>query len=151
MEFRIMDAAVPPASDLLEGMVADLVPIYGRIDVPGAPSGGPEVFTPPDGAYVVGFDDSGTPVCGGGIKRLADDVCEIKRMFVVHEARGRGLAKALLRALEDAARELGYARVRLDTGPKQPHAERMYRAAGYADIPDYNQNPFASFWGEKTL
>jgi GNAT superfamily N-acetyltransferase len=151
MEFRVMDAAAPPASDLLEGMVADLEPIYGRIDVPGAPEGGPEVFAPPHGAYVVGFDDDGTPVCGGGVKRLDDEVCEVKRMFVVPAARGRGLAKELLRALEDAARELGYTRARLDTGPKQPHAERMYRAAGYADIPDYNQNPFAAFWGEKAL
>lgn len=151
MEFRVMDAAVPPASDLLEGMVADLEPIYGRIDVPGAPAGGPEVFAPPHGAYVVGFDDDGTPVCGGGVKRLDDEVCEVKRMYVVPAARGRGLAKALLGALEDAARELGYTRARLDTGPEQPHAERLYRAAGYADIPDYNQNPFASFWGEKAL
>jgi hypothetical protein len=41
--------------------------------------------------------------------------------------------------------------VRLDTGPKQAHAQRLYRAAGYAEIAPYNDNPFACFWGEKRL
>jgi hypothetical protein len=39
----------------------------------------------------------------------------------------------------------------LDAGPKQAHALRLYRGAGYADIEPYNDNPFASFWGEKAL
>lgn len=152
LTFRVVDASVPPASDLIEAMVEDLIPVYGRIDVPGAPAGGPEQFTAErGGAYVVGFGPTGAPVCGGGVKRLGDDVCEIKRMYTVPEARGQGAAKELLRALEDAARELGFARARLDTGPKQPHAERLYLAAGYVPIADYNGNPFASFWGEKAL
>ena len=40
---------------------------------------------------------------------------------------------------------------RLDTGPKQVHAQRLYRAAGYEEVPPYNDNPFACFWGEKRL
>jgi GNAT superfamily N-acetyltransferase len=152
MEFRAMDAAHPPASDLIEAMIASLVPIYGRIDGPDAPTAAPEDFGPErGGVYVVGFDGDGRPVCGGGIKRLGEDVAEIKRMFVAPEARGRGLARALLVALEDSARDLGYERVRLDTGPKQPHAEALYRSAGYRDIPDYNGNPYASYFGEKDL
>ena len=150
MELRAMEAGRPPASDLLEAMVADLVPLYGRIDGPDAPRGLPEDFSPPGGVFLVGFED-GTPVCGGGVKRLADDLAEIKRMYVVPSARGRGLARELLAGLEGAARELGYRRVRLDTGPKQPHAERLYRASGYVEIPDYNGNPHAYFWGEKAL
>ena len=63
----------------------------------------------------------------------------------------RGLAAELLRTLEDAIAELGYERARLDTGPKQPHAQRLYRAAGYVEIAPYNDNPFACFWGEKRL
>lgn len=151
MEFRAMDAGRPPASDLIEAMIAELEPLYGRIDGPGAPRATPEVFAPPHGTFLVGFDDAGEPVCGGGVKRLGDGVCEIKRMYVVPPARGRGVAGELLRALEDAARELGYTRVRLDTGPRQPHAERLYRGAGYVEIPDYNGNPLAAFWGEKEL
>jgi GNAT superfamily N-acetyltransferase len=78
-------------------------------------------------------------------------VAEIKRMYVRPEARSRGLAAELLRTLEDAARSLGYAAVRLDTGPKQVNARRLYRAAGYVEVPPYNENPFACFWGEKRL
>ena len=151
MEFRKADAATPPASDLVEAMVEELIPLYGRIDVPDAPSAGPADFAPPKGVFLVGFDEDGRAVCGGGVKGLGDGIGEIKRMYVVPDARGRGIAGELLVALEDAARELGYTRARLDTGPQQPHAERMYRRAGYAEIGNFNANPFASFWGEKEL
>ena len=150
LEFRRGDAAEPPAADLVTAMVAEMVPLYGNIDVPDAPSATPEDFGPPGGSFLVGFE-GGRAICGGGIKRLPDGACEIKRMYVLPEARGRGVAGALLVALEDEARALGYTVARLDTGPRQPHAERMYRAAGYAEIGNFNANPFASFWGEKRL
>jgi GNAT superfamily N-acetyltransferase len=148
--FERADAAQPPASELLEAMVSELEPLYGRIDVPQAPSATPADFAPPGGSFLVGYED-GEPICVGGIKRLPDGACEIKRMYVVPHARGRGLARELLEALEGEARSLGYELARLDTGPRQPHAERMYRAAGYAEIGNFNANPFASFWGEKRL
>jgi GNAT superfamily N-acetyltransferase len=148
--FQRADAGQPPASELLEAMVSELEPLYGRIDVPQAPSATPADFAPPGGSFLIGYQD-GEPVCVGGIKRLPDGACEIKRMYVVQQARGRGVARELLEALEDEARSLGYELARLDTGPRQPHAERMYRAAGYAEIGNFNANPFASFWGEKRL
>ncbi len=67
------------------------------------------------------------------------------------EARGAGIARRLLEALEDEARRLGYTIARLDTGPAQPHAQRLYERAGYRPIGNFNANPFASFWGEKRL
>jgi len=148
--FERADAAQPPASELLEAMVSELEPLYGRIDVPQAPSATPADFAPPGGSFLIGHEN-GEPICVGGIKRLPDGACEIKRMYVVPKARGRGVARELLGALEDEARSLGYELARLDTGPKQPHAERMYRAAGYAEVGNFNANPFASFWGEKRL
>jgi len=148
--FERADASTPPASDLLEAMIVELEPLYGRIDVPGAPTAGPADFSPPGGSFLVGFED-GQPICCGGIKELPDGACEVKRMYVVPGARGRGVAKELLVALEDEARALGYSVARLDTGPHQPHAERMYRDAGYAGIANFNANPFASYWGEKRL
>jgi uncharacterized protein (DUF952 family)/GNAT superfamily N-acetyltransferase len=140
-----------PARELLEGMVVDLEPLYGRIDGEGTPSAGPDDLWRPHGQLLVGWDEQGTPVCCGGVKRLDASTAEIKRMFVVPDARGRGHARRLLAGLEDAARRRGYDTVRLDTGPKQPHAQAMYEGAGYAPIPDYNANPHASFWGEKSL
>jgi hypothetical protein len=49
------------------------------------------------------------------------------------------------------ARDLGLARVRLDTGPRQPGAQRMYEQSGYRRIGNYNSNPDATFFGEKEL
>jgi GNAT superfamily N-acetyltransferase len=131
-------------------MIAELEPIYGRIDIPGAPTATPREMSPPGGAFLVGWQD-GRAVCCGGCKRLSADACEIKRMYVVPEARGQGVARQLLGALEDAARELGYTIARLDTGPAQPEARHIYESAGYRAIADFNGNPFASFWGEKRL
>jgi GNAT superfamily N-acetyltransferase len=150
IEIRTVPSDAEPALSLVEAMVSEVSELYGRIDVPGAPSATPADFGPPGGAFVVLYDD-GTPVAAGGVKALADGACEIKRMYVVPAARGRGLASQLLKALEDAARGLGYATVRLDTGPQQPAAQAMYERAGYAPIHNFNNNPFASFWGEKAL
>jgi GNAT superfamily N-acetyltransferase len=141
----------PPATELVAAMVDEVSEWYGRIDIPEAPSATPADFAPPGGAFVVVFDDDGRAVAGGGLKRLDDAGCELKRMYVLPEVRGRGLAKVLLKGLEDEARRLGYAVARLDTGPEQPEAQRMYERAGYAPIADFNDNPFASFWGEKAL
>ena len=110
----------------------------------------PAELRPPGGAYLVGYEGE-EAVAGGGLRRLGDGVAEIKRMYVRPAARSRGVAAALLAALESTALSLGYAAVRLDTGPKQVHAQRLYRAAGYVDVPPYNDNPFACFWGEKRL
>jgi GNAT superfamily N-acetyltransferase len=139
-----------PATALVAAMVDEVSGMYGRIDVPGAPTATPEDFSPPGGAFVVVFDD-GRAVAGGGLKRLDGEACEIKRMYVVPEARGRGLARVLLEALEDEARRLGYRIARLDTGAQQPAAQGMYERAGYQPIGNFNANPFASFWGEKAL
>ncbi len=151
VEFRPVPAGEPPASELIEAMVRELEAFYGRIDRPGMPTASPEEFAPPRGVCLVGFADDGRPLAVGAVKRIDDEVGEIKRMYVAPEGRSRGLARALLVALERAARDLGYARVRLDTGPRQPHARALYLSAGYREIENYNANPAASFWGEKDL
>jgi GNAT superfamily N-acetyltransferase len=150
IEFRAMDAAQPPASELLAAMVDEMNELYGDIEFPGMPSATPADFAPPAGTFLVGFHD-GQPVCAGGIKRIAPDAAEIKRMYVVPAARRRGVARTLLGALEDAARERGYAFVRLDTGPLQRGAMALYTAAGYTEIGNFNANPIAAYWGEKRL
>ena len=127
--------------------------IYAGVDLDGPemPRAGPRELGPPGGLFLVGFDDSGAAVCAGGVKDLGDGRCEIKRMYVVPEARGSGRGRELLRALEEAARALGYGVARLDTGPNQPSAKRMYLEAGYKEIENFNGNPVATFFGEKSL
>jgi ribosomal protein S18 acetylase RimI-like enzyme len=110
----------------------------------------PGEMAPPAGVFVL-VEVDGRPVAGGGVRRLGDGVGEIKRMFVLPEARGRGFGRRLLDALEAAAADLGYRRLRLDTAQSMTTAIAMYRRAGYKEIPDYNGNSYASFWGEKEL
>jgi GNAT superfamily N-acetyltransferase len=131
-------------------MVAEMIPLYGPIDGPQAPSATAADFSPPRGSFVVLYD-GGAPIAGGGIKGLDHEACEIKRMYVVPERRGQGIARVLLGALEDEAQRLGYTVARLDTGPKQPGAQKLYETAGYTPIGNFNNNPFASYWGEKRL
>ena len=136
---------------LVDAMVTEMDQLYGQPPGAGVGSGAsPSDFAPPTGAFLVIYA-AGKPVAGGGIKRDDDGVAEIKRMYVVPAARRQGLGRRLLEALEDRARELGYARIRLDTGARQPHAQAMYERAGYHPIENYNGNSQASFWGEKIL
>ncbi|MER5969262.1 GNAT family N-acetyltransferase [Streptomyces sp. NPDC002055] len=99
----------------------------------------PSQFDPPRGLYLVVYDDEGRPVASGGWRAqegsaegYADGDAEIKRMFVVRDARGRGLARRVLAALEDSARQAGRQRMVLETGTKQPEAIALYTSSGYA-------------------
>jgi GNAT superfamily N-acetyltransferase len=152
LEFRDGAVDAGPGAALAQAMRDEIAAMYDgvELDGEGMPKAGPTELSPPGGAFLVGWRD-GQPVCCGGVKRLDDRACEIKKMFVVPEARGQGVARALLVALEDRARALGYTVARLDTGPRQQHAEQFYRRAGYAGIGNFNANPVASFWGEKPL
>jgi GNAT superfamily N-acetyltransferase len=148
--FELSDPEEPPASELLIAMRAELNDAYETMSRLDNPPLRPAELRPPGGAYLVGYEGA-EAVAGGGLRRLGGGVAEVKRMYVRPVARSRGVAAALLAALESTAVSLGYRAVRLDTGPKQVHAQRLYRSAGYVDVPPYNDNPFACFWGEKRL
>ena len=150
VEFRICHPAQPPAAGLLDAMVAELESMYGGSDGPkGVPLGTGEL-APPAGRYLVGRVGPDI-VAGGGLRTIGTGIGEIKRMYVVPSWRGRGVARLLLAALEAEAATMGLVRVRLDTGPRQPGARHLYLTSGYAEVADYNSNPRASFWGEKTV
>jgi GNAT superfamily N-acetyltransferase len=119
----------------------------GRAARPGSVTS-PDEMAPPDGAFLVGYED-GRPVAIGGLRPLGDGICEIKRMYVVPDARSRGIGRALLAALEDEGRRLGYTRVRLDAGEEQKHSRVLFANTGYREIPKYNTNHIAVYFGEK--
>jgi GNAT superfamily N-acetyltransferase len=83
---------------------------------------------------LVAREDDGTPVGCGALRVLGDGVAEVKRMYVTPSGRGRGVAKAVLAGLEEAARERGWTTLRLETGPRQPEAIGLYCRAGYRPI-----------------
>ncbi|RAJ62423.1 acetyltransferase (GNAT) family protein [Streptomyces sp. Amel2xB2] len=98
----------------------------------------PTMFEPPRGLYLLVYDEDDCPVATGGWRTqnrnaegYADGDAEIKRMFVVREARGRGIARQVLARLEDDARAAGRTRMVLETGTMQPEAIGLYVSSGY--------------------
>ena len=102
------------------------------------------------GRFIVAIS-GGVAVGCGGLQTLSGDIGEIKRMWVHREWRGLGLAGRLLRRLEKESVALGHRVVRLDTNSSLTEALAMYRAAGYVEIPRYNDNPYPDHWFEKSL
>jgi drug/metabolite transporter (DMT)-like permease/GNAT superfamily N-acetyltransferase len=107
-------------------------------------------YEEPGGTFLIVYDD-GEPVACGGIRALGEETAEVKRMYVVPDARGRGVGMRLLTGLEDEARRRGYKRLRLDTAASLTAAQSLYRRAGYTEIDDYNGNAAAAHWFEKEL
>ncbi len=152
-------ADAPDAAALLAAYGAELV-ARGRpwspLDPPPGAAGASWVevheMEPPGGAFLLLSDDGAAVACGG-LRTLDADagIGEIKRMYVVPGARRRGHARRLLSALEDAARDAGLTRLRLDTNAQQPEALELYAACGYAEIADYNGSPTATHWFQKDL
>jgi len=153
---RRVSADTPAAAQLLADYNAELLARgrpFSPLDPP-AGSGGTRVevheMEPPGGTFLVALEDD-APVACGGLRTLAPGLGEIKRMYVAPRARRQGHARRLLAELEACARELGHARLRLDTNAAQPEALLLYEACGYREIGDYNRSPTATHWFEKDL
>ncbi|WP_228920333.1 GNAT family N-acetyltransferase [Streptomyces sp. DH20] len=121
-----LDAAVQAEYDIRYGDGGDATPMD------------PADFRPSNGIYLIAYDELGVPVASGGWRVQdangegnQDGDAELKRMYVVEEMRGRGLARRILAALEDDARAAGRVRMVLETGTKQPEAIALYASSGY--------------------
>jgi DNA-binding MarR family transcriptional regulator/GNAT superfamily N-acetyltransferase len=110
----------------------------------------PAEFAPPKGAFVV-MRLHGRPVACGGFKPFPPDAAYLKRMWVAPEARGLGVGRRLLQALEERAGAAGYRKTCLETNRTLKEAQRLYRASGYAEVPPFNDEPYAHNWFEKVL
>lgn len=116
---------------------AHLAEMERRYDAPDEPDGlEPDQLAPPHGTFVIAWLDDGAVGCGG-LRRIDERVAEVKRMFVSPAARRRGIARSVLAMLEDAARGLGYERIILETGTKQPEAIALYLSSDYQPIDPY--------------
>jgi DNA-binding MarR family transcriptional regulator/GNAT superfamily N-acetyltransferase len=107
-------------------------------------------FEPPRGTFLV-MHLHGKPVGCGGFKPTDKDTAYIKRMWVAPDARGLGLGRRLLQALEDRARSLGYRMIRLETEKSLNEAQQLYRSFGYREVPRFNDELYAHHWFEKAL
>jgi GNAT superfamily N-acetyltransferase len=109
------------------------------VEIYGGPDSTPlaaDDFAPPAGAFLIVVLDGVTVGCAG-LRRQDPATVELKRMYIRPAYRRRGLARALLLALEDRARQLGYRRLILETGLKQPEAIALYQADGYRPTENY--------------
>ncbi|MFG2104240.1 GNAT family N-acetyltransferase [Micromonospora echinaurantiaca] len=124
----------PEAQRLIRDALADLGARYGGSG-DDTPVDAAE-FEPPDGAFLIARLD-GQPVGCGGWRSHGEGTAELKRMYTAPAARGRGVARALLAAVERSAREQGRKRLILECGDRQPEAIGLYTSAGYERIPNF--------------
>ncbi|ARM88919.1 transcriptional regulator/N-acetyltransferase domain-containing protein [Rhizobium sp. CIAT894] len=104
----------------------------------------------PRGAFLVAMSDD-LPIGCVGLKGDGGEVAEIKRLWVAPSARGLGLAKRLMTAAEDIARELSVKLLRLDTNSALAEAQKLYRATGWNEIERFNDDPYPDTFFEKRL
>jgi putative acetyltransferase len=132
----MIESADPGGEDarrLLDQLDCELVRLYGE---EGKTDFLPDDARVPGGIFLVARLE-GRPVGCGALRPMADGAGEVKRMFVEPGTRGRGVGRRIIGALEGSARRVGYSRLRLETGTRQPEAVRMYQRAGYGQIDNY--------------
>lgn len=111
---------------------------------------GAEDMTPPHGWFFVARLER-RPVGCGALVRFGADEGEIKRMWTAPDARGLGVAKRIIAAIESTARQAGLTALKLDTNRALTEAQALYRRLGYVEIERYNDNPYADHWFAKRL
>jgi putative acetyltransferase len=106
----------------------------------------PGDYARPAGRLLLIFEEREAAGCGA-LRRLDDEVCEMKRLYVRPAFRGKGAGRELIDVLINSAREIGYQRMRLDTLPSMTSAMAVYRSLGFKAIAPYRVNPIpgASF------
>lgn len=139
------------ATELLRRYYEELARRFpGGFDLERTVAARPEELQAPHGSFLVARVDD-RPVGCGAVRKLDETTGEIKRMWVDPAARGQGVGRQLLSALEGAAVELGCETVYLDTSAHLSEAIALYRSFGYEEIPAYNDNEYAALWFEKRL
>ena len=110
-------------------------------------AGLPGKYAPPQGALLLAVEEE--RVCGCvALRKLEPRICEMKRLFVRPQYRGRGLGRALAEAIIAEAEAKGYAAMRLDTLAQLAEAIQLYERLGFRKIAPYYHNPLpgVSFW-----
>ena len=136
--FVAVQQSDPLAAPLLDELAAEYRGRYGPLEGTEyhdlrAYSG--DEFAPPGGTLILAVVE-GSPVAGGAFRRYDTTTAELKRMWTASAHRGKGYGKRVIAELERIARDRGYRRVYLTTGPRQPEAVALYLSAGYTPLYD---------------
>jgi putative acetyltransferase len=127
------DVYLPEVSMLIARLTDELARRYND---DGAGDFRPADVEQPRSGFLVGRWEGKAVACGA-FRSMTDDKAEIKRMYVDPGYRGLGIGRRLLAALEEGARQAGFAKIWLETGTRQPEAMGLYESAGYQRIPRY--------------
>ena len=101
----------------------------------------PGKYAPNSGRLLLAYVDDTLAGCIT-LRKLDDDTCEMKRLFIRQDFRGKGLGRVLIQRIIDEARDIGYKRMRLDTLPgKMDSAIHLYESFGFADVAPYYNSP----------
>ncbi len=109
-----------------------------------------EIFSPPDGRVMLVIEKSRAAGIGC-LRRIREDMGEIKRMYVRPQFRGKGIGRAILEALLDEARDAGYPKVRLDSARFMKAAHSLYRSAGFREIEPYPESEIPTDFQENWI
>lgn len=137
-------ADLPAITQLFRAYAASLAIDLGYQGFDGEVASLPGKYAPPAGAILIASDADGAALGCVAMRPLDEPgICEMKRLYVAPEGRGRGLGKALGLAIIDAARASGHREMRLDTLPTMHNAQALYRALGFTEIAPYYATPIA--------
>jgi ribosomal protein S18 acetylase RimI-like enzyme len=100
----------------------------------------PGDYAPPEGCLFVAYYDDDPAGCVA-LRKSENGICEMKRLYVVSNFQGKGIGKSLIDRVIEEAKNLGYAKMRLDTLPQMASAQKLYRRLGFKEIGPYRYNP----------
>jgi DNA-binding MarR family transcriptional regulator/GNAT superfamily N-acetyltransferase len=150
IEIEVTDPAHPDARRCLQAYVAELDRRFDAGFDPARSNPAPDDGLRPPAGLMLVARLGGEPV-GCGALLFGDGVCEIKRMWVSESVRGTGLGRRLLAELETHAATAGARILRLETNQTLVEAIALYRSAGYAEVPAFNDETYAHHWFERQL
>ncbi len=100
----------------------------------------PGEYSSPDGSLLLALYN-GSPAGCVGLRKITNDICEMKRLYVRDNFRGLQIGKSLAEKIIEEAKRIGYKKMRLDTLPSMKAARRLYYSLGFHKTDPYRFNP----------